>query len=183
MEARPPGGSVTVEPSANVTKVSGASCGSNRRRPPRYDDLLEWQCACTFTFCHVAGQKRSRGLVWVLNGKRSGLPCGPAGTTGRCTPSSRGETQRSTLRAALSAPTLDQRARSRWQKTWRNMTQAGTPGSAGSRGRGAGDFVRAAGLIAVCGEASTPAVGAAAATMNMSARPDARELAGVAILG
>ena len=33
---------------------------------------------------------------------------------------------------------LDQRARSRWQKTWRNMTQAGTPGSAGSRVRGAG---------------------------------------------
>ena len=70
MEARPPGGSVTVEPSANVTKVSGASCGSNHVDHRDDDDLLEWECVCTLKFCHVAGQKRCRGLVWVLNGKR-----------------------------------------------------------------------------------------------------------------
>ena len=48
---------------------------------------------------------------------------------------------------------------------------------------GARPFCAAAGLIAVCNEATIPAVGAAAAAMNMSARPDARESADVVILG
>jgi hypothetical protein len=48
---------------------------------------------------------------------------------------------------------------------------------------GARPFCAAAGLIAVCNEATTPAVGAAAAAMNMSARPDARKSADVVIPG
>jgi hypothetical protein len=43
--------------------------------------------------------------------------------------------------------------------------------------------VQAAGLIAVCREGATPAVGSAAAAMNMSAKPDARQSVGVATLG
>jgi len=41
--------------------------------------------------------------------------------------------------------------------------------------------VQAAGLIAVCNAATTPAGGTAVAAMNMSARPDARESADVVI--
>jgi hypothetical protein len=67
MEARPPGGRATAEPVRERDRRCRAHLAGPITSITATMTISLSGSACTFKFFHVAGRKRSRGLVWVLN--------------------------------------------------------------------------------------------------------------------